>query len=451
MPNYISLSELNVKVRETVENTFSDRVYIAAEISELRENRGHAYLELMEKNEDDTVKAKAGAVIWARTYGMLKSYFESNTGRRLEAGLKILVAVRVVFHEVYGYRLNIIDIDPSYTVGEIERKRILILKRLEEEGVTEMNKELDFPLVPQRIAVISSDTAAGFGDFKNQLDKSPFRFEIKLFKAAVQGEETEKSVVEALEMIFKEEDSFDLVVIIRGGGSKSDLSWFDSYKIAVNIAQFPLPVLTGIGHERDKSVSDVTAYASLNTPTAVAEFLIDKMTEFYNLLDNSAEYFYRLTKDILSDNKVYLSDLSNDLKFAVNRIVSEKKREIDLLGSEYIHKIKEYGNNNLNLLSEYAEKLRTSIKLKLRNEFTEIEMLKVKLKTEAFRIIKDEKHHIELAEQKNKLSDPSHLLKAGYSYTLKNGKLLRSAEDAINGDFIETVLFDGKIRSEVKN
>jgi len=451
LPNYISLSELNVKVRETVENTFSDRVYIAAEISELRENRGHAYLELMEKNEDDTVKAKAGAVIWARTYGMLKSYFESNTGRRLEAGLKILVAVRVVFHEVYGYRLNIIDIDPSYTVGEIERKRILILKRLEEEGVTEMNKELDFPLVPQRIAVISSDTAAGFGDFKNQLDKSPFRFEIKLFKAAVQGEETEKSVVEALEMIFKEEDSFDLVVIIRGGGSKSDLSWFDSYKIAVNIAQFPLPVLTGIGHERDKSVSDVTAYASLNTPTAVAEFLIDKMTEFYNLLDNSAEYFYRLTKDILSDNKVYLSDLSNDLKFAVNRIVSEKKREIDLLGSEYIHKIKEYGNNNLNLLSEYAEKLRTSIKLKLRNEFTEIEMLKVKLKTEAFRIIKDEKHHIELAEQKNKLSDPSHLLKAGYSYTLKNGKLLRSAEDAINGDFIETVLFDGKIRSEVKN
>jgi len=280
LKDYISLSDLNIKIKEKIENNFFETFRITAEISELRENKGNAYLELSEKSETDIILAKARATIWARTYGMLKSYFESSTGHKLEAGLKVLIVVQVVFHEVYGFSLNVIDIDPTYTIGEIERKRLFIIKRLEEEGVMDMNKELDFPSVPQRIAVISSETAAGFGDFQNQLQISPFKFVIKLFSAAMQGEETENSVVEALENIFEEEENFDLAVIIRGGGSKSDLAWFDSYKIAVNIAQFPLPVLTGIGHERDRSISDLTAHIALNTPTAVAEFWSKKILNF---------------------------------------------------------------------------------------------------------------------------------------------------------------------------
>jgi len=451
LEDYISLSDLTLKIKEKIEANFFEKIYIAAEISEFRESRGHAYAELVEKDENDTVKAKVRATIWARTYGMLKSYFESSTGHKLEAGLKVLIAVQVVFHEVYGFSLNIIDIDPTYTIGEIERKRLLIIKKLEEEGVTEMNKELDFPLVPQRIAVISSQTAAGFGDFKNQLQKSPFNFELKLFNAAMQGEETENSVVNALEKIFEKESNFDLVVIIRGGGSKSDLAWFDSYKIAVNIAQFPLPILTGIGHERDRTISDLTAHTALNTPTAVAEFLIEKMTDFYNILESFGEDFYTSVEHILSENKIIISELSNNLKFTVNQIISEKSNEINLIQAEYKYKIKKVIQQNAFKLSGYPEKIKNTIHINMHNKLQFAELNKIRLHNSVKQLFRNEKHRLALAEQKNILSDPEHILKSGYSYTLNKGSLIKSVKEVKNGDLIETILFDGTIRSEVKN
>ncbi len=450
MEDFISLSDLNFKIKEKIKNNFSENIRIVAEISELRESRGHAYLELSEKSDDDSVIAKARATIWARTYGMLKSYFESSTGHRLESGIKVLIVVQVVFHEVYGFSLNIIDIDPTYTIGEIERKRLMIIKKLEEEGVTEMNKELDFPLVPQRIAVISAETAAGFGDFKNQLQKSPFQFTIKLFKAAMQGEETENSVVDALERIFEEEDNFDLAVIIRGGGSKSDLAWFDSYKIAVNIAQFPIPVLTGIGHERDQSISDLVAHTALNTPTAVAEYLVEKNSEFYSYLDSLSHNLYNRVEDIISENNYKLAEIGNKFKFVITQIISLKKNEINLLQTEYSYKIKQQLKKFDYLLQNYPEKLLNSIRYGLNNKMQTTELYYLRLENALNAFFDNKKHCLAMFEQTKNLSDPLHVLKSGFSYTLKNGKLLKSAKDTKKGDFIETVLFDGRIKSEVK-
>ncbi len=449
--DYISLSDLNLRIKEKIETNFSESIRIVAEISEFRESRGHAYAELVEKDEDDTVKAKVRATIWARTYGMLKSYFESSTGHRLESGIKVLLVVQVVFHEIYGFSLNIVDIDPTYTIGEIERKRLLIIKKLEEEGVTEMNKELDFPLVPQRIAVISSKTAAGFGDFSNQLQKSSFNFELKLFEAAMQGEETENSVVNALEQIFEEEEDFDLVVIIRGGGSKSDLAWFDSYKIAVNIAQFPLPVLTGIGHERDRSICDLTAHTALNTPTAVAEFLIEKQSEFYSYLRSLSDNFYEIVEDVISENKYKLSEISNNFKFVISRKISEEKNEINLLQTQYAYKVKEALKRYDFSLRKYPEKLSNLIRYGLKNKMQQTELYTYRMHHATNAFFEKEKHRLAMQEQIKNLSDPVHVLKSGYSYTLKNGKLLKSVKNVRKGDLLETVLFDGRIKSEVKN
>ncbi len=450
MENYISLSELNLQVKEKIQKTFSGKYRITAEINELRESRGHAYLELIEKSEDDTITAKAGATIWARTYGMLKAYFESSTGHYLEFGIKVLVVVQINFHEVFGYSLNIIDIDPAYTIGEIEQKRRMIIKRLEEEGVIEMNKELYFPDVPQRIAVISSETAAGFGDFKNQLQKSSFYFEITLFTAAMQGKETEDSVVNALEEIFLREDEFDLVVIIRGGGSKSDLSWFDSYKIAVNIAQFPLPVLTGIGHERDLSVTDLTAYKSLNTPTAVAEFLVNKMNEFYFLLESYSENLNRTVKDILEEKKQKLNETANDFKYIIHKIFSDKKNELKIFRKETGFKIKQRLNSQKYFLEQYSVKVKSAVSKNLNNKTQYNELLKMKFKNRVFNKIENEKHKIAMFEQKNNLIDPIHVLKSGYTYTLSGGKLLKTSNSVKKDEVLETVFFDGKIISIVK-
>ncbi|NOZ33987.1 MAG: exodeoxyribonuclease VII large subunit [Chlorobi bacterium] len=451
MNNYISLSELNLQIKEKIENQFSERIRIVAEISELRESRGHAYIELSEKSDDDTILAKARATVWARTYGMLKSYFESSTGHRLEAGLKVLIVVQVVFHEIYGFSLNVIDIDPTYTIGEIERKRLLIIKRLEEEGVTEMNKELDFPLVPQRIAVISSETAAGLGDFKNQLLKSPYKFHIKLFNAAMQGEETENSVVFALDRIFEEEENFDIVVIIRGGGAKSDLAWFDSYNIAVNIAQFPLPVVTGIGHERDMSISDLVAHYSLNTPTAVAEFLIDRLTEFYDRLEISEKNFFNFTNDIISYNNSELTELSNRFKLTISKIISENKNRVNLLQFEYSYKIKQRLKSYDSELQAFPDQLKKILQYRLDHKKQTVDVYKLKMISAVNSLFENKKHQLEMFEQENNLVNPIHILKSGYSYTLKNGKLLKSCNDVQIGDLTETVLLDGKFMSEVKN
>jgi len=284
--NSITLSELSERIQETIKLNFDTPVWIRAEISELRENpNGHCYLEFVEKDTNtDFLLAKSKATIWSSTYRMLKPYFENSTGQMLRAGLNVLVAVTVEFHGVYGFSLNVRDIDPTFTIGEMAARRLKIIRQLEEDGIADMNKQLDFPRRPQRIAIISSPTAAGYGDFIDQLrnEVSNFAFYTRLFPAVMQGEQAENSIISALEKIFNHSELFDVVVIIRGGGATTDLACFDSYELALNCAQFPLPIIAGIGHQRDVSILDMVAHTSVKTPTAAAELLIEYMQQTEN-------------------------------------------------------------------------------------------------------------------------------------------------------------------------
>jgi len=449
----ITLSELQNRISNSIKENFSDRYFIVAEISELNESRGHAYLELSEKNEDEVLVAKARATIWARTYRMLKPYFESATGHKFEAGLKVLIVVTVEFHEVYGFSLNIKDIDPNYTVGDIERKRLLIIQRLEEDGVIDMNKELEMPIVPQKIAIISSETAAGYGDFIDQIKNNDygFKFYTKLFSAAMQGEETESSVINALEQIFEFDDIFDVVVIIRGGGSKSDLSWFDSYQMALNISQFSLPILTGIGHEKDTSIVDLVAHTSLKTPTAVANFLIDNVAEYYNYLTQLSEDFYYKIKEIISESKNNLDFLMSNLKPIVNEILFKKTSDLELIKQSLKNVVQTKINDENNKLQKIPDKLENSIFRLINNENQNLQMFNVNLRNLVKNKISDKKHQLNIFEQKNRLLSPNNILKRGYSISIHNKKVIKSVKGVKNGEIIETILIDGSFKSKVEN
>ncbi len=273
-----SLFELNRLIKETIAKQLPNSYWVVAEISEINDHpSGHCYLELIQKDDTtDALKAKARATIWSYTFRMLKPYFETMTNRTLARGMKILVNAQVVFHELYGYSLNITDIEPSYTLGDIELKRRETINKLVSDGIMDMNKELTLNMLPNRIAIISSPSAAGLQDFVGQLINNQFgyTFTYTLFPSIMQGDDAEGSIISSLSKIHENMEQFDAVAIVRGGGAQTDLSCFDSYQLASNIAQFPLPVIAGIGHDKDVSVADMVAHTSLKTPTAVAEFFI---------------------------------------------------------------------------------------------------------------------------------------------------------------------------------
>ena len=305
MNEKLSLTELQLAIKDSLYLALPDMYWVIAEISEIKENyNGHCYLELIEKHPDDiNIRARVRAVIWNSRYRFLKTFFENSAGESIREGMKILVRVKVEYHEVYGLSLVINDIDPAFTLGDMAVRRQQIIRRLEYEGVISMNRELEIPLLPQRIAVISSGSAAGYTDFINHLKNNNFGyvFYTALFETPVQGKETETGVIKALEKIAGHLDKFDLAVIIRGGGSQTDLSWFDSYAIAYYITQFPVPVITGIGHDKDLSVTDIVANVSLRTPTAVADFLIEKMNEAENLISELGASVNDMVKTMLDE------------------------------------------------------------------------------------------------------------------------------------------------------
>jgi exodeoxyribonuclease VII large subunit len=268
----LSLSQLNGLIKAAITDTLPDMYWVIAEIAEIKVNqKGHCYLDLVEKEEDTTV-AQIRAAIWAYEYRTISSRFASATNEPLSRGMKILFLAAVTFHEVYGLSLNIRNIDPAYTMGEMARKKKEVIEHLKKEGIFARNRSLELPLVPQRIAVVSSPTAAGYGDFFSHLDTNPYgyRFVHILFPALMQGNEAETSIARALARISRKQQSFDLVAIIRGGGSAVDLSCFDGYAVAAQVAALPLPVITGIGHEKDDTVVDMVAHTRMKTPTAVA-------------------------------------------------------------------------------------------------------------------------------------------------------------------------------------
>ncbi len=304
MSQPLTLYQLQEQIREAVARHLDGVLWVVAEVSELKVNAsGHCYLELVERDEGGkTPVAQVRAVIWSSTYKLLAHYFQFETGTPLAAGMKILVQGSVNYHPLYGLSLSISDIDPAYTLGEAERLRRQTLEQLRQEGVIDMNRELPLPEVPQRLAVVSSAQAAGFQDFQKQIEASPYRFEWTLFEATVQGAQAEEQLIEALDRIAAQADRFDAVVLIRGGGSQSDLSCFDSYLLCANVAQFPLPVLTGIGHDKDVSLVDHVAHTAFKTPTAVAAFLIERAAAAAQRLDQAYERLTAAAKQLLVES-----------------------------------------------------------------------------------------------------------------------------------------------------
>ena len=406
-PKHVRLFELNQSIKQLIADNLSPR-WITAEISEVNEHySGHCYLELIEKDVlSDAIVAKAKAVIRASAYRMIKPYFETTTREHLSEGMKVMLKVEVNFHEAYGYSLVVKDINPEFTLGDIARKRALIIQQLYQEGVMDLNKEIPLPRLLQRIAIISSANAAGYTDFCQQVDQNQhgYMFYSRLFAATMQGVDTESSIIEALERIYEQKEHFDAVVIIRGGGATSDLSWFDSYNIAFHCTQFPLPILTGIGHEKDVSVVDMVAYRSFKTPTAVAQFLIDTMQHADFSLSEMQQTIVQRTNNLLDQKQQTLQWLTMQLPNAVNHKLNQV---------HYVLQAKHQG-------------LKTATKQHL-----------------AYRNYTLDKH-----QQYVQLISPHTILQKGYSLTLKDGKSIASQVVQV-GDVLETITQQQRITSTV--
>ena len=381
-----ALSQLNKMVRDAIDMQLPDEYWVEAELSECREHNGHCYLELIEKDEHtNTPVARASAKCWRQTWLMVKPYFERTTGEPLRTGMKVLLKVYAQFHEAFGFSWIVTDIDPNYTLGDMARKRLEIIRQLKEEGIFDLQRELRIPLFAKRIAVISAEHAAGYGDFCRQLEDNEygFRFEVTLFPAIMQGEQVEQSIIAALERIYALNTSFDVVVIIRGGGATADLSGFDTLALAENVAQFPLPVITGIGHERDESILDMVAHTRVKTPTAAAALLIDHLRQVLERINSAQQRITTAIFQRIANQKMRLTNLQTLLPALVQRNLAEARHRI--------------------------------------------EMLEVLLKSH----------------------DPQRLLSRGYSITLLNGRAVRDPQQLKAGDVLETRVEKGTIKSTV--
>lgn len=429
--NVLSLFELNQLVRRSVRTCLPDEYWVQVELSDVRANySGHCYLECVQKDpKSNSLIAKARGIIWSNVFSQLKPYFEQETGQAFVSGIKVLVKVTVDFHELYGYSLTIVDIDPAYTLGDMARRRREILLRLQEEGVLSLNKELELPVLAQRIAVISSATAAGYGDFCNQLENNAFGFAFypRLFPAIMQGERVEASVIAALDRIYAESEKWDVVVIIRGGGATSDLSGFDTYDLAASCAQFPLPIITGIGHERDDTVIDLVAHTRVKTPTAAAEFLVNHSRQTAEQLENYAYYIRQEVPARLNREK-------ERLERCITRIPARVQMRLQR---------EDFRRERL------AKRMEMAWQSRLAREQYRLELssrLSVALQA---RLLK-EKHRLDLLEKSVEAASPDLLLKRGYSITLKDGKAVTDASLLKPGDRVVTRVAKGQFSSEVQ-
>jgi len=453
MAENVSLTELQLIIRDSLYMALPDFYWVIAEISELNENNsGHCYLELIEKNpEEKNVKARVRAIIWSNRYRFLKAFFENSTQETLREGLKILIKVKIEYHELYGLSLIISDIDPAFTIGDMAMKRQLIIKQLEKEGVFTMNKDLPFPVVPQRIAVISSKKAAGYTDFVDQLKNNSlgYVFYTHLLETSLQGIETEHGVISALDKIAINASLFDVVVIIRGGGSQSDLSWFDNYNLAFHVTQFPLPVITGIGHEKDVSVTDLVANKSLKTPTAVADFLIDTISEAENYINEMSSEIVEVSRVIIEKNRNMIETASIKLLPMTRLMLSDVKEklsacilEINNTGKALIYKASLIPANHRSILG-------STIKSVLSGKLMSLEINKSNLNSSAIKLLNSSSMRVNGLESLLQILKPENVLQRGYTITSFNGEIIKNAELLKPDDIIDTQFIDGVLKSKV--
>lgn len=406
-------------------------VWVTAELSDVRVAGGHCYMELLEKDANGMTVAKMRAMIWSSSLMPLRRKFYTATGKDIGAGLKVMVRGSANHHAVYGLSFTINDIDPSYTVGDLERLRREILAKLSAEGVIDKNKSLPFPMLPQRMAVISAAGAAGYGDFINQLTGTPegFKFYPFLFPAVMQGERTAASVMYALDLVMSTIDLWDCVVIIRGGGATTDLNGFDDYELAKMAATFPLPIVVGIGHERDRTVLDEIACVRCKTPTAAAAMLIDAMRTAYAAVFDNVRKIARYSADALKGEQYRLATIETAIPARVQTGLMKSEKRLSDIG-HYIERV----------LSR-----RTAA------EGERLKMLRYRYETACKSITEKPMLRLKNLENMVRLLSPDNTLKRGYSITLVNGKALRNASDVKPGDTVQTRLTDGTLTSEIKS
>ena len=411
---HITLSQLQQRIKSVIEQGLPLPLWVVAEIAECKVNySGHCYLELIEKAEttdsratSSVPRAQARAVIWRSQYAMLSAYFESQTGSRLAAGMKILAKVTVSYHELYGLSLQITDLDPSYTLGEVERQKQLTISRLQADGVWDCNREVEMPLLVQRLAVVSSATAAGYRDFCQELQQSPYAFRHELVEAVMQGAVAEESVCAALSAIAEREDEFDAVIIIRGGGSTSDLSCFNSYRICSYVAQFPLPVITGIGHDKDVSVVDMVAHSPLKTPTAVAAWLNERMATLEGKIEEAAQLLTDVARAKTSAEQLRIERWAGYLRELSQQLCERHRSRMMLL----------------------HEQLRSAVE----------------------RVIERESSRLQLATEVVEAHNPKSILRRGFAIVRIKGQATPSTDSVSSGDMIDIELTDGNLQAEVK-
>ncbi len=454
MTEKLSLHELQLMIRDSLYISFPGMYWVVAEISEIKENSsGHCYLELIEKQTDDrNIRARVKAISWCKQYRFLKSYFENITGQTLKEGLKVLVRIKIEYHELYGLSLIICDIDPAFTVGEMAMKRQNIIRQLEDEGVFSMNKELGLPYVIQRVAIISSSAAAGYTDFMNHLVNNGYGyvFYTRLFESAMQGHDTESGILNALEKISGHQDKFDAVVIIRGGGSQVDLSWFDNYNIAYYITQFPLPVLTGIGHDKDMSVSDMVACVALKTPTAVADFIVSHNAKIENRLLDMLTEIKEHTRVIIEKSRNRLETAGIKLLPLSRILLSSIKGQV----SEYCLRLVRSGNEQIRrsrfFVAGQSSSLSGRINSYILSKRTYLELSARTLAPGSSKIIQKRRSELDFYQKNIELLMPENVLRRGYTITSINGKIKKTKEGLSAGDVIDTRFIDGTISSRIE-
>lgn len=426
---HFSLRELQLAVRERLAEAFPLPVWVAAEISEMKVNySGHCYLELVEKGGANGVPAaKASAVIWRSHYGPLASYFASKTGERLAVGMKVLVRVTISYHELYGLSFQIQDIDPTYTLGDWEQQRQQTIARLREEGVWDMNRELGVPRVPQRVAIVSSANAAGYQDFCKEIARSPYRVELTLFDAFMQGHGAEDSIIEALERVADRADEFDVVAVIRGGGSQSDLACFNSYRLCAHVAQFPLPVVTGIGHDKDESVADMVAAQRLKTPTAVAAWINDQLADFDGALDAATQAVERCATEFLAAERQRLE--RNVAMIATQSVGATRRLELTL--------------------ERYRSELRRAVEKLLSDERNRVARADENLRRVTDYFVRSERDRLGAMAQAVAAHDPQRIMALGFAVVSVDGHAVSDAQQIAIGTEVSVRLAKGKLKAKV--
>jgi len=426
---HLTLFQLNQIIQSTLNQQLAPSYWVVAEIGEMRINqKGHCYMEFVEK-EEQRLTAKLRANIWAYDFSNLNSLFRSVTGQPLKSGMKILARIMVQFHEVYGLSLQVKDLDPNFTLGERARQRQVVIDRLNQEGIMNNNASLRLPIVPQRIAVVSSSTTAGYGDFMDQLinNQQKYRFQVDLFETIMQGDEAAESIARAMRRAVENKEQFDVLVLIRGGGSQIDLDCFNSYLLASEIARFPLPVITGIGHQRDDTIADLVANTKIKTPTAVAEFLINGMKAFEEQLNFQFEQIKDHASRHLQNQRTQLFGMLKNLGHGAKTLINNNKHALGILKQRLMSGVDSCIKENRSQLLHYQEVLYK----------------------QPYVVVSQERRLLQVLETKITMADPEIILKRGYTITYLNNQVIKPDTEIREGDELNTKLYAKSIRSKV--